>query len=99
MKKAIVLAVLVSLPLVAQAAFNISYQSFNSGVKFFATNSDDRAHTCNISYSFTTENSSTPQAVNMSATAHPGINNVVIAQTWGGWSRFQLAGEPRINCN
>lgn len=83
---------------VAHAAFSTAVQQDQSGLDVFATNSDERAHTCRISYRYTTENSPNGQTVNTSATARPGLRDQVIHSTRGGWSQFS-ASNVQVNCD
>lgn len=84
MRRLISIAAMLLCSTAAVAEFRHSYQVFSSGIKVFATNTDDRPHNCNISYVFYTENSPGGQTVNTSTTVPVGVKNVVIQQTTGG---------------
>lgn len=98
MKKLLIGALAVLFSTMALADFSRQVREDQSGLDVFATNTDDRPHTCHISYKFFTENSPQGQNVNVQAVAHPGIQNQVIHSTRGGWSQFRTTGLS-VQCN
>nr|DAF69967.1 MAG TPA: hypothetical protein [Caudoviricetes sp.] len=98
MKKLLIGTLAVLFSTLAHAQFSTAVRQDQSGLDVFATNTDDKPHTCHISFRFTTENSPGGQSVSTQATAHPGIQNQVIHSTRGGWSQFS-ASNVSVQCN
>jgi hypothetical protein len=97
MKKLLIGALAVVFSTMASAVTTAVRQD-QSGLDVFATNTDDKPHTCHISFRFFTENSPGGQSVNVQATALPGIQNQVIHSTRGGWSQFRTDSDPKVIC-
>jgi|CXWL01.1.fsa_nt_gi hypothetical protein len=96
MKKLLIGALAVLFSTMALAVTTAVRQD-QSGLDVFATNTDDKPHTCHISFDYTTETSQGTRHINSQATANAGIKNQVIHSTRGGWSQFQ-ARDVQVQC-